>query len=566
MANNQASVETNSFTKGMVKDPNETYIGEGVWTHARNLVNNSHDGQVGVVGNEPSNLHCVTLPFTLIGCIPLVDNQWAIFTTNNTISEIGIFNELTCTYTTSVQSACLNFNTKHLITGASRRTFDCSEKVYWSDGNNPDRVIDLNNIPWKQTCTDDNGVQITNPPGIWPAGAPTGCITCVDTTELNCEQLRLAPLLTVPCLQLEKATGSGTLINGTYQVAIAYMLNEIKVTDYLITSNPVSIWSHSGVGGAINLSVSNTDPDFTEMEVVVISIVNSQTVAKQLGVYSTRQSVIYIDSLDPSLVSVSIASLPLITPAIEKSDGIYPLNNYLLRTGIYTKPDFNYQPQANRIIAKWQSVEYPEDYYHKAGSNVGYMRDEVYSFFIRWIYNTGDRSASYHIPGRPLNYFGTNDASWQTENTARILSLPNTTLPDGGIVVASGLMGYWESSEKYPDDNSVVWNQPNNTPAQFNLCGKNIRHHKFPDNKLDNHFTNGGSSIRVLGVTFEGITQPKDINGNIITSIVGYEILRGSREGQKSIVAKGIINNMKSYNVVDAGETVCVKMFVPEAI
>ena len=134
MANNQASVETNSFTKGMVKDPNETYIGEGVWTHARNLVNNSHDGQIGVVGNEPSNKFCVDLPFTLIGCIPLADNKWVMFTTDNIYSEIGIFDEPTCTYTKLVTtSTCLNFNTKHLITGASRRTFDCSEKVYWSD-------------------------------------------------------------------------------------------------------------------------------------------------------------------------------------------------------------------------------------------------------------------------------------------------------------------------------------------------------------------------------------------------------------------------------------------------
>ena len=553
MANNQASVETNSFTKGMVKDPNETYIGEGVWTHARNLVNNSHDGQIGVVGNEPSNKFCVYLDFTLIGCIPLADNRWALFSTDNINSQIGIFDEPTCTYTQTVRSTCLNFNTKHLITGASRRTFDCSEKVYWSDGNNPDRVIDINNVPWEQTCTDSAGNTITNPPGIWGAGLPVGCVICTDdVNNLNCEQLRLAPLLTVPCLRLEKATGSGTLINGTYQVAIAYMINEIKVTDYLITSNPVSIWSHSGVGGAISLSVSNTDPDFTEMEIVVISIVNSQTVAKQLGVYSTRQSVIYIDSLDPSLVTVPISSLPLITPAIEKSDGIYPLNNYLLRTGIYTKPDFNYQPQANRIIAKWQSVEYPQDYYHKAGPNVGYMRDEVYSFFIRWIYNTGDRSASYHIPGRPLGYNGINDTNWQTINTAKRLTLPNTLLPDGGIVVAEGLMGYWESSEKYPDDNNVVWNQPNNTPAQFNLCGKNIRHHKFPDNALDPHFTNVSGSIRVLGVTFENISAPLDINNNIITSVVGYEILRGSREGQKSIVAKGMVNNMKQYDVIDA--------------
>jgi hypothetical protein len=553
MATNNTPNQFNSFTKGMIKDPNDTYIGEGQWTHARNLVNNSHDGQMGVVGNEPSNLHCVTLPYTLIGCISLDNNKWVIFTTNNVNSEIGVFDEINCTYTTLVNANCLNFKTKYLITGASRRTFDCSEKIYWSDGNNPDRVMDINNIPWKQICTDGNNVSISNPPGVWPAGSPTGCITCVNTTELNCEQLRLAPLLTTPCLRLEKASGSGTLQNGTYQVAVAYMINQIKVTDYLMVSNPVSIWSHSGVGGAIKLTVTNTDPDFTEMEVVVISSVNSQVVAKQLGVYSTRQSSIYIDSVDPTLVTIPIANIPLITPAIEKSDGIYPINNYLLRVGPYTKPDFNYQPQANKIIARWNSVEYPADYYHKAGPNVGYMRDEVYSFFIRWIYNTGDRSASYHIPGRPYGYNGINDTSWQTNNTATIINNPNIVQPDGGVLVATGYMGYWESTEKYPDDNPVVWNQPGSTGnGPFDLCGKNIRHHKFPDNALDNHFTNGGDKIRVLGVSFDGITAPKDINGNIINSIVGYEILRGSREGYKSVIAKGMVNNMEIYNIIDA--------------
>ena len=37
----------------------------------------------------------------------------------------------------------------------------------------------------------------------------------------------------------------------------------------------------------------------------------------------------------------------------------------------------------------------------KGGNEVGYMRDEQYAFWIRWVYNTGDKSSSYHIPGRP---------------------------------------------------------------------------------------------------------------------------------------------------------------------
>lgn len=538
MENNTTPEKLNSFNKGMLKDPNESYIGEGVWTHARNLVNNSHDGQMNVVGNEPSNKLCVTLPYTLIGCIASADNEWILFTTDNTNSEIGILNESECKYTKLVNNPCLNFNTKHLITGAARRTYDCSVKVYWADGNNPDRVLDIHNIPWKKTTTVVNG-----------------CVTYTNTTQLDCEQLRLAPLLNVPCVRLEKATGSGTLLNGTYQVAIAYMVNEIKVTDYLVVSNPVSIWDHSGVGGAVNLTVTNTDPDFTEMEVVVISVVNGQTVAKQLGVYSTHQTTIYIDNIDPTLVNISLDVIPLITPALEKSDGIFPLNNYLLKTGIYTKPDFNYQPLANQIVTKWVSVRYPQDYYHKGGANVGYMRDEVYSFFIRWVYNTGDRSASYHIPGV---------ASGVPSATVNLSG--STPLSDGGVPVQEGLMDYWESTEKYPDDNPTVWNSfPSSSGSQYNLCGQKIRHHKFPDNATIPHFDTLG--IYVLGVKFQNIILPKDINGNIITSIVGYEILRGSREGYKSVIAKGLVNNIKQYDIVDAntnastGQTVLMQNY-----
>ena len=38
----------------------------------------------------------------------------------------------------------------------------------------------------------------------------------------------------------------------------------------------------------------------------------------------------------------------------------------------------------------------------------------------------------------------------------------------------------------------------------------------------------------------------------IFTNVVGYEILRGSRGGAKSILAKGLFRNMREYNVPNA--------------
>lgn len=530
---------TNTFTKGLHKDLNDTFLGEGVWTHARNAVNNSHDGQLLTLSNEPSNLSCIDLPFTLISAIPLVDDEWCVFMTDDdTNSEIGIFDESKCTYRKVVNDPCLGFKTTNLITGVYRDTFDCGRKVYFADALNSDRVIDID-----------------KPPFIKNKVRSGDCYIETDTNRLDCEKLRLAPLLTIPNLNLRKAKGSGTLPNGSYQITIAYTINQIKVTDYLVLSEVQPLFSHLNLSGALELVVSNMDQEFDEFELVIISTVNQQTVAKRLGIYSTHSTSIYIDTIDPSLPTINLNLIPLRTPAIEKSDAIYPINNYLLRVGIYAKPDINYQPQANKIKAKWVSVQYPSDYYRKGGNYASYMRDEQYSFFIRWVYNTGDKSASYHIPGRVSNPAdnvnvanadaieladGITPAKWQVYNTAEISGFPNTVLPDGGIVIAEGDMGYWQSNEKYPDMQPDIWD---------NLCGKNIRHHKFPDNILTPHFENGGSFINILGVRFEGITPPLDNDGNVIISIIGYEILRGSREGQKTIVAKGLLNNMREYDV-----------------
>lgn len=499
----------------MNKDVDPSLVSNEMYTHARNAVNNSHEGHLGTIQNEPSNLQCITLPYTLIGAILTEDNQWVLFTTDNTHSEIGLFNDETCSYSKIINADCLNFNTNYLITGAARRTFDCSVKVYWDDGLNPTRVLDINNPPFviERTLTGD-------------------CYIETPTDEVDCEQLRLAPLLDIPCVSLQKSPTSGTLPNGTYKVAIAYAINEIRITDYLITTNPISLWDHGNISGALELHISETDQDFDEIEVVLISNINGQISAKRLGIYSTRQGSISITSFDTTLPEIPISNIPLQTPAYEKSDGTFAVGPYLVRTGIYTKPDFNYQLQANNIVTKWVSTRFPADYYRKSGKYVGYLRDEVYTFFIRWVYNTGEKSASYHIPcninGAPGGF-----------------TFSSGSTDDGGVFEREGYTQPFLSTERYPDDRPDIWGL---------LCGEQIKHHRFPDNTVDNHFDTGGNSIRVMGVKFQNIEHPVDNAGNPITSIVGYEILRGSREGNKSIIAKGMVKNMRTYSMPGSGQ------------
>ena len=155
-----SSVNTNSFTKGMNKDVTPSFESKESWWHARNVANNSEDGDLGIIGNEPSNLLCGVIPYTVIGAIHRYGDEWIIYSTDNINSEIGTFDDSECKYTALVNDQCLNFNKKFLITGASKENFDCTWQVYWDDGNNPSRTLNIDKIPWKQeqiTGPDING-------------------------------------------------------------------------------------------------------------------------------------------------------------------------------------------------------------------------------------------------------------------------------------------------------------------------------------------------------------------------------------------------------------------------
>ena len=126
-----SSVNTNSFVKGMNKDITPSLEDNQAWWHARNVANNSEDGDIGVIGNEPSNLQCGVIPYTVIGAIHRFGDEWIVYSTDNTSSEIGRFDDSECKYTTLVNDPCLAFNTKFLITGAAKENFDCTWQVYW---------------------------------------------------------------------------------------------------------------------------------------------------------------------------------------------------------------------------------------------------------------------------------------------------------------------------------------------------------------------------------------------------------------------------------------------------
>jgi hypothetical protein len=596
---NTSSVDARRFDRELNEDSKDFHLPPDSWTKARNAINNSVTGDLGKLGNEPSNLFCQRAPYAIIGVIHINADRWAIFSTNNANSEIGIFEEGICKYEKLVNDPCLAFNKKFLIKGVSRATSDCDFQLYWDDGKNPSRTLNISSIPWNQICKDENNVNIDTAP---PEYVAVGCITCTDLPSLNCDEIRLSRFVTAPCFHIQRGAAGGTIPNGTFFAVIAYTISGQKITDYTMPTNQQALFDHDNVSGSLDIIIDTIDETYDEFELVVVTIINQQTVARKVGIYSTQQRLISLDIIDAAWPTVSLENILTVTPVYDKSDAMYSVNDYLLRVGPTSKTEINYQPLANQIITKWTSVEYPEDYYQQGGSNTSYMRDEIYPFFIRFIYKTGDKTPSFHIPGRPAILYSSayaplgppikEDAPFigsdslpgdallfETYNTAtQDGPTTSTVLDDGGIQIAEGYMGYWQSTEKYPDRNQVVWNAnhpdhpwtaPNNpypgtdVSQDYDLCGEFIRHHKFPDNALDfnnlntNHFTGSSpnlgnkSAIRILGVKFENIRSPVDNLGNPIQDIVAYEILRGSRQGNRTILAKGIINNMGLYDIED---------------
>ena len=785
---NTSNQESNPFNKGMVKDVSDVYMSEGMWINAINAINNSHEGESGNIGNEMSNKFCTQAPYTIMGMAHKHHKKWILFSGNNIDSEIGEFDEATCEYTTVINDPCLSFKHTHLITAVCKENYDCTWSVYFQDNLNPDRTMNLDNIPyicvektigveidyynytlslpdtincialspqkginvsstynvelgsdwgevvflfesdliskpmrfvveWNGNVVIDtkyvgkatlaNNTLVANAgfpsiyelngnvhpnynngggaalgyPGYNPAsmGEGTGSasfvknatigtatvtvypwtdvapsssvtdtsweirmncpidkpgvvkpviplipisyingsdnvvlttitdgdtlsLTCIEeasikvtyeeyediviitkgdfcktetvtkldpdacgvkicTDDLDCSALRLHPLVSQPCVQIKRAKGSGQVQNGSYMAVVAYSENGIKLTDYTSPSYPVSIWDHTGIGGGLEVLLSDLDKNYNEYELVVIGVVNQNTVVKRIGFYSTDQTKVTIDLIPDSLVTIPIAYIPLKNTIYEKSEKMSTVNNYLIRSGITTQPFINYQPLANKIKVNWVAVQYPYTYYRDGGTNVGHMRDEVYPYFIRWVYQTGNTTNSYHIPGRaaiPSDLVnvtgddvidGAND-TWQVYDTSTITLVAPPQLIDpefNGYIIAKGRMGFWASTERYPNEQPDVWNTNDPTHPEWDLCNQNIRHHKMPSNNTIHIHNNQGQNIVVLGVEFTNIEPPVDENGNVIPDIVGYEILRGSREGNRSIVAKGMFNNMREF-------------------
>lgn len=525
---NTSSASTNMAGKaGLVTDLNPSFVSNEQYSHARNVVRNSKEGDLGTIGNEPSNEFCFKAPYKIIGHIPLPSDEIVIFSTNGASSEIGIGNIQDCSYRKILNDDCLAFSQDHPITGVAKQDFQKGTIITFTDKKNPVRRIELKNID-----------KIT-----------------------SCDDILLFRKITHPCYTIERGQ-TGNVPNGMYSVAMAYVVDNQVFTDWLSVSNRVPLYSTSG-SNSLDIKITDIDQQFSHFALVVVGNYIDPTtkgvtkLAKQVGIYSTKvRNISVSDFVNSTYLEIPLGNLVVQKKSWQKAGIIASNSNYLMLADLVSRPEENYQLKAMKIEAEYVVEQVPFDYYENQGEDVGFYRDENYDFYIQGVYNTGELTEKWQIPGRRGEPSDFSPASgqdvyeldeqfvdcekdkkiprWRVENTAGKMIPYNNEFVCNRRVLGRGKMGYFQSTELYPDNPDMFGDSAN----------KPIRYHKMPDEcKVPRYsIVDGKTYVNILGVRFKNIEKFDN------PDIVGYKITRSDRKGGNgTVIARGLMTNVRSY-------------------
>ena len=143
--------EYNNATTGLNLDQTLNQVQKGRLTYALNAAVENFDANSVNYQNEPGNELCIRFPegFVLIGEHFIIEkNKHIFFITNPSTgdSQIGYMDNNDCEYRVLVNAPCLNFNINYPIHKVVHRITNCNTEIYWTDGYNPRRISQGQNI------------------------------------------------------------------------------------------------------------------------------------------------------------------------------------------------------------------------------------------------------------------------------------------------------------------------------------------------------------------------------------------------------------------------------------
>ena len=482
---------------------------------------------------------------------------------------------------TDKTKCCLGLSPEYPVY-SEYRIDNCETKVYFVGTNIQPRYFSLEEPYGKDQC----GESITN--------------LCN-----SCERLKLFPDYCQGDIYPTAVDSGGRLKGGVYSFSIAYAdENGKEITDYIDFCNPIPIFERAiteqteyETSKSIRVEIKHKTTVFDYFNLVVAENINEVTTYHLVGTYrvnlsSQTDSLVYSGDYSSTFSSI----VPLIrSPHYETAGIIEKQVDILMLADLVETPKYNFQLIANEIKLRWETVKMPVDSnFDYSNPEIAYFfrtyqRDEVYPFGIKFKLKNGKYTDVFHIPGRldiptdntiitagtnPDAFVTTNDCKvvedfprWKVYNTgSKVGSAPNGT-PNSQeeqysckiLGHESGDFSYWQSTETYPCYEEV-WGD---------LAGQPIRHHKFPDSAISHIHANDEDFVYPIGVRIMESDFQTTLNDSYVVDplntyvdglipakdlICGYELVRGNRVNNKSVVAKGLVYDVGTFQDIDSGK------------
>lgn len=481
----------------------------------------------------------------------------------------------------------LNFNSNHPIMSTYRLNYKNQRIVYFVDGYNDDRVINID----------------------------------IDSSAFDISLFSINSSASKPTVEATVLDNGGALISGQYFISVSYNLGETYTTEPLVVTNGISIGSEdyyndqtvtealtkvygqtdgdiipTATRKSLNINVTNTDNNFDSYNIIIVRQTLTGQVVRIISFIPIAETNFVFTGYEGEL-NDTLTLNDIITDSINyyASETIAQKDNRLLRANSKLRAtNVNYQAFANQIRVKYKineelvyninninggtgydtvanvankhsiSPSYLANTANNDTDNTTFMRDEVYSLGIGFELVDGTETDVFHIPGRLPNTFSTtptgvgeyNRAYTSTWDTDVVDGQPRWQSRNTAIKQATGELAYWRSSETYKDG----YDFPTNGEA--NSAGDSyIRHHKMPSdvlepiyrteivgnpNKYDSNQTTPYKLYkRNLALEFSNITIPTALQG-LVKKIKFFYTPRNSNN--KSILSKGITYALTNDN------------------
>ena len=239
--------------KGWVTDVHPVEQPENTYRYALNAVREVDAGDKSLVINERGTVPCVALPSEPIGQVYVSDNSFVVFLSGN---EIGLVKE--CSYTSILKDDCLNFNATYPV-DAVFRVRGCDTIVYYTDGFNPPRVINLSDPKCELLIPQDVPIR-------------------ADVTV---------------------ATG-GSLNQGSYQLAIRYMDSDQNPSNWTFFAGPLVIYSgttYDKANGEYSQATRPAEDIPSSNKSIRVSVLSDDKPFYQIGIGISTSSSGSVDSV-----------------------------------------------------------------------------------------------------------------------------------------------------------------------------------------------------------------------------------------------------------------------------